>query len=217
MQALSKKYKGYSITQAAEQGGKSFFTLFKEKKGAGPYIALHLAALSRFLNLKSGLTDEHIEFIIDKLETDEEYMHLNLADLSVFIDRIKTNRYGNFYENFSATKFFECLNLYCQERTEAIIQRRIEENNSYRANHVPTNTNLPYRLVAEEQPDGGKRMKCVVDEAYLRKDEHRRQRLENINKEEEQKRVFHARVEQIRQERGCTLMEAVEQAKEEGL
>lgn len=95
-------------------------------------LKVHLSALSRFLNLKASLHDEHIAFIVEKMMSDENYRWLNAADLKVFFDRIKMGRYGDFYGNLNTISFFQSLDKYMTERGGEIEQIRIEEAKRHR-------------------------------------------------------------------------------------
>lgn len=121
------KYRGYTPAKAFTSGGKSIYYLAKEQGElrVAAAFSLHLVALSRFLNLKNGLSESHIDYIVDKLLSDYKWM--NLADFAIVIDRIKSAYYGDFYENFNATKFLDIMRKYDLERTEAIIRVRQKE------------------------------------------------------------------------------------------
>lgn len=124
---LAVKYRGYTPAKAFTSGGKSIYYLAKEQGElrVAAAFSLHLVALSRFLNLKNGLSESHIDYIVDKLLSDYKWM--NLADFAIVIDRIKSAYYGDFYENFNATKFLDIMRKYDLERTEAIIRVRQKE------------------------------------------------------------------------------------------
>lgn len=83
-------------------------------------IKLHLAALARFLNLRTTLTDEHIEFIADRMLADDNYKWLKPADLKIFFERIKMGKYGDFYGNLNSISFFQSLDKYMIERNGEI-------------------------------------------------------------------------------------------------
>lgn len=107
-------------------------------------IILHLSALSRFLNMRSSLTDEHIEFIADTMLSDENYKWLKPADLKIFFDRLKSGFYGDFYGNLNSISFFNSLNKYMIERNGEIERLRMKEAQEHRRD--PADTKLPYYI-----------------------------------------------------------------------
>ena len=111
-------------------------------------IILHLSALSRFLNLRTALTDEHMEFIAEKVMSDENYKWLKPADLKIFFDRIKMGRYGDFYGNLNSISFFQSLDKYMIERNQEIERMRVQEQKE-QAENFRQSTVLPYFINAE--------------------------------------------------------------------
>lgn len=131
---LARRYRSVNSPALCFQSGeKSIFAITKEvgEEEMEATFTLHLVALSRYLNLKNGLTDEQIDFVVEKLLT--EYKWLNMADFALVIDRIKSNYYGSFYENFSGQKFLEIMQQYDYERTCEIERIRDEENQAHRS------------------------------------------------------------------------------------
>lgn len=88
---------------------------------------MHLSALSKFLGLRDTLTNEHIEFIAEKMVSSPDYKWLKPADLKIFIDRIKMGKYGDFFGNMNTISFFQSLDKYMIERGGEIERIRIEE------------------------------------------------------------------------------------------
>lgn len=93
---------------------------------------MHISALSRFLGLKNTLTDEHIDFIADKIVSDQYYKWLKPADLKIFFDRIKMGHYGDFYGNLNSISFFQSLDKYMIERNSEIERLRVKEAKNHR-------------------------------------------------------------------------------------
>lgn len=106
-----------TIAQAFQLQESPLAKLKGDVKGS---IKLHLAALARFLNLRTTLTDEHIDFIADKIVSDQYYKWLKPADLKIFFDRIKMGHYGDFYGNLNSISFFQSLDKYMIERNGEI-------------------------------------------------------------------------------------------------
>lgn len=90
-------------------------------------LIMHLSALSKFLGLRDTLTNEHIEFIAEKMVSSPDYKWLKPADLKIFIDRIKMGKYGDFFGNMNTISFFQSLDKYMIERGGEIERIRIEE------------------------------------------------------------------------------------------
>ena len=106
-----------TIAQAFQLQESPLANLKGDVKGS---VKLHLAALARFLNLRTTLTDEHIDFIADKMISDQYYKWLKPADLKIFFDRIKMGHYGDFYGNLNSISFFQSLDKYMIERNGEI-------------------------------------------------------------------------------------------------
>lgn len=116
--SLSKRYK--NVTTIAQAFALDEAPIAKTQGDVHGTIVLHLSALSRFLNLKVSLTDEHIDFIADKILSDDYYKWLKPADLKIFFDRIKMGRYGDFYGSLNSISFFQSLDKYMVERNGEI-------------------------------------------------------------------------------------------------
>lgn len=127
--SLSKRYA--AITTIAQAFQLQEAPLARLQDGVRDSIILHLGALARFLNLRSTLTEEHIEFIADKILADEYYRWLKPADLKIFFDRIKMGKYGDFYGNLNSISFFQALDRYMIERNGEIERLRVEERERY--------------------------------------------------------------------------------------
>lgn len=123
--SLSERYK--EVTTIAQAFQLQEKPLAKAEGNVRGSIILHLGALARFLNLKATLTDEHIEFIADKILSDTYYKWLKPADLKIFFDRIKMGRYGDFYGNLNSISFFQSLDKYMIERNSEIERVRVQE------------------------------------------------------------------------------------------
>lgn len=127
--SLSKRYE--HITTIAQAFQLKEAPLARLQDGVRDSIILHLGALARFLNLRTTLTEEHIEFIADKILSDDYYKWLKPADLKIFFDRIKMGRYGDFYGNLNSISFFQSLDRYMIERNGEIERLRVEERERY--------------------------------------------------------------------------------------
>lgn len=139
--SLSERYK--EVTTIAQAFQLQEKPLAKAEGNVRGSIILHLGALARFLNLKATLTDEHIEFIADKILSDAYYKWLKPADLKLFFDRIKTGKYGDFYGNLNSISFFQSLDKYMIERNGEIERVRVQEQKE-RAEDLKQAGNLSY-------------------------------------------------------------------------
>lgn len=133
-------------------------------------VAVNLMECSRFLNLKNGLTAEHVEFAVDVIM--EEYPWMTMGDLNLIIRRIKMGS-REVYENFTAAKLLQAVKAYDLERDEAVAAARSRENGRHRA-AMRGVARLPYRIV-----DG----RIVMDGEYLdaqrgESDDERKSRIE---------------------------------------
>lgn len=173
---LARRYRGCTPALAFQSGEPSIFELIKQQgeDEVEAIFTLHLVALSRYLNLKAGLTEEQIDFVVEKLVTD--YQWLKMADFAIVIDRIKSNYYGSFYENFSGQKFLDIMQQYDCERTSEIERIRDEENQSYRS----TNTlyDQPIAEVAKLLD------KWRVQSASAQAENNRKREADSIRREE---------------------------------
>ena len=127
--SLSERYA--AITTIAQAFQLQEAPLARAQGNVRKSIILHLGALARFLNLRTTLTEEHIEFIADRILADDYYKWLKPADLKIFFDRIKMGRYGDFYGNLNSISFFQSLDRYMIERNGEIERLRVEERERY--------------------------------------------------------------------------------------
>lgn len=201
--ALAMEYRGFTPALAFRHDAPTIKELC-DKEGVEEVEAtftLHLVALSRFLNLKAGLTEEQIDYIVGKLTTD--YKWFKMADFAIIIDRIKSAHYGTFYENFNATKFLEVIQQYDIERNEAIERMRIEEKEAASKTLANATANLPYTI-----KDG----RIVLNKAMNEEAERRKAaEMETARKEAVKRKIFNDAM-QIQRESGCTIQEAYELA-----
>ena len=196
--SLSERYREVTtIAQAFQLQEAPLANLKGDVKGS---IKLHLAALARFLNLRSTLTDEHIDFIADKMLSDQYYKWLKPADLKIFFDRIKMGHYGDFYGNLNSISFFQSLDKYMIERNGEIESLRMQEAIKQREEIRQTKV-LNYFINKEGKIEYTDAKKAQIAEEERRKTE--------INAETKRKQNAHAcwltddeknRVEQIMDE-----------------
>lgn len=209
---LARQYRDYTPALAFQCKEPTISALIKEN-GADEVEAtftLHLVALSRYLNLKAGLTEDQIDYIVEKLTTD--YKWLKMADFAIIIDRIKSNKYGDFYENFNGNKFLDILAKYDVERTMEIERIRTEENNIHKAewrNLKPAS--LPYYLDEEGRFHLTEKEEQRIEKEQAEKAaaEAERQRRENLSRE------VMERAYRIQEEQGCTIQQAYDIATKE--
>ena len=174
--SLSERYKEVkTIQQAFVLPEKALAKTEGDVRGS---IILHLSALARFLNLKATLTDEHIEFIADKILSDEYYKWLKPADLKIFFDRIKMGKYGDFYGNLNSISFFQSLDKYMIERNGEI--ERLREQEAKQKRDELKDIRMPYFVNKEG------RLEWTAAEKQRQADEQRRK--EDIEAENRRKR-----------------------------
>ena len=174
--SLSERYK--EVTTIAQAFQLQEKPLAKAEGNVRGSIILHLGALARFLNLKATLTDEHIEFIADKILADQYYKWLKPADLKLFFDRIKMGKYGDFYGNLNSISFFQSLDKYMIERNGEIEHVRVQEQKE-RAEDLKQAATLSYFI--------NKEGKIEYTPAKLEAMERERQRKEEIAAETRRK------------------------------
>lgn len=213
--SLSERYK--DVTTIAQAFTLQEAPLAEIKGDVKTSVKIHLSALSRFLNLRATLTEEHIDFIADKLLSDQYYKWLKPADLKIFFERIKMGHYGDFYGNLNSISFFQSLEKYMNERSNVIEQIRINEAKQQRENmrqspalnyFINKDGRIEYteeykaRLAAEEKKKSG-----------LASETHRMQTvavsLNNFTEEES------ARIKEIMDEWDVPYNEAVKMFKKE--
>jgi len=177
-------------------------------------FTLHLVALARFLNLSKTLTEEHIDFIVLKLTTDENYKWLKMADFAILIDRIKSGKYEKFYENFNATKFLECLDKYCEERTDELVRIRQEQRNASEIGGVePSRVKLNYFINSLGKVELTPEEQAKVDK---KRRERENQRKDAVMRADISRRLME-RAEQLRKEQPMSIMEAYEKVTKEAM
>ena len=174
--SLSERYK--EVTTIAQAFNLKEAPLAKIEGDVKGSIMMHLSALSRFLGLKATLTMEHIEFIADKILSDEYYKWLKPADLKIFFDRIKTGKYGDFYGNLNSISFFQSLDKYMIERNGEI--ERLREQEAKQKRDEMKEIRMPYFVNKEG------RLEWTAAEKQRQADEQRRK--EEIEAENRRKR-----------------------------
>jgi hypothetical protein len=212
---LARQYRGFTPALAFQSDEPTINALIKEQgiDEVEATFTLHLVALSRYLNLKAGLQEDQIDYIVEKLTTD--YKWLKMADFAIIIDRIKSNQYGEFYENFNGNKFFDILAKYDVERTMEIERIRTEENNvckqEWRELRPAACSILPYyidkegcfHLTEKEQ------QRIENEQAEKKAAEEERQRRKELS------RAIMDRAYRIQVEQGCTIQQAYDIATQE--
>lgn len=141
-------------------------------------------ALSKYLNLKQGITQDQVDIVVRTLMNDEEYKHLNMADFNLIITRIKENRYGDFYGSFTGSKFLEICDQYNRERLMAIERYRQQECWGHRsktegmANESIINLvkNMHMRRISAIEEDKKRKEAHAKRQAYV---EQERERIAN--------------------------------------
>lgn len=211
--SLSERYREVTtIAQAFQLQEEPLAKLKGDVKGS---IKLHLAALARFLNLRSTLTDEHIDFIADKIVSDQYYKWLKPADLKIFFDRIKMGHYGDFYGNLNSISFFQSLDKYMIERNGEIERFRMQEAARQR-DEIKQQMSLGYFINKDGRIEYTDAKKAQIAEEERRKTE--------INAETKRKQNAHAhwltedekiRVEQIMEEWDMPYPDAVRMLRKE--
>lgn len=174
--SLSERYK--EVTTIAQAFNLPEAPLAKTQGNVKDSIMIHLSVLARFLGLKNTLTLEHIEFIADKILSDQYYKWLKPADLKIFFDRIKMGRYGDFYGNLNSISFFQSLDKYMIERNQEIERVRVQEQKE-RAEDLKQAGNLSYFINTSG--------KIEFTSAKLAAMERERQRKEEIAAETRRK------------------------------
>lgn len=144
---------------------------------------MHLSALSKFLGLRDTLTNEHIEFIAEKMVSSPDYKWLKPADLKIFIDRIKMGKYGDFFGNMNTISFFQSLDKYMIERGGEIERIRIEEAKRLKAD-MKQSTVLNYFINKEGRIEYTDAKKAQISDDKARK--------EKLSAETQRKQNAHA-------------------------
>lgn len=90
-------------------------------------IALNIAALDRFLNLKNPLTEEQIDFVADQI-VEEFGGALTMADVHVVLRNVKAGKYGKFYERLSAPTILDWFRQYYEARLDAAERYSLNED-----------------------------------------------------------------------------------------
>lgn len=131
---------------------------------------MHLSALSKFLGLRDTLTNEHIEFIAEKMVSSPDYKWLKPADLKIFIDRIKMGKYGDFFGNMNTISFFQSLDKYMIERGGEIERIRIEEAKRHKED-LKAAVKLNYFINKDGKIEYTEAKKAQIEEEERRKAE----------------------------------------------
>lgn len=174
--SLSERYR--DITTIAQAFTLDEPALAKTQGNVRDSIIMHLSALARFLNLRNSLTDEHIEFIADRILKDEYYRWLKPADLKLFFDRIKMGKYGDFYGNLNSMSFFQALDRYMIERNQEIERVRVQEQKQH-ASDIKQAVTLSYMV--------GKDGRITFNEAKIKELERKQAKREAIEAETRRK------------------------------
>lgn len=211
--SLSERYR--DVTTIAQAFQLQEAPLAKTQGDVKRSLIMHLSALSRFLGLKNTLTDEHVDFIADKILSDQYYKWLKPADLKIFFDRIKMGHYGDFYGNLNSISFFQSLDKYMIERNGEIESLRMQEARKQREEMKQTKV-LNYFINKEGKIEYTDAKKAQMAEEKARKDK--------IDAETQRKHDVHAsgltedekiRVEQIMAEWDMPYPDAVRMLRKE--
>lgn len=90
-----------------------------DEKAVYNVIGLLLSQMVVDMHMDNGLTDNNVRSIATRLTIDEEVRWwLTLPDIALLCRKIVEGDFGKFYGHFGVAEFNNCLNQYCQERTE---------------------------------------------------------------------------------------------------
>lgn len=188
---LSKHYKAYNTPALCFQSKEqSLLALSRESRRQDVEFALsiHITALNDYLCQKSGMKRDHVEFVVGVIL--DEYKWLNMADINLIINRIKSNYYGEFYENFNGQKLLGIFAKYNEERMCEIERIRDEENQGYRRTPI-----TGYYSSAKEFYDTHKSVIEVEEEERkereLQRQEEYKQHLAKMKKIEDEALRIH--------------------------
>lgn len=208
---LTARYRGTTALDAFKSDEQSLLSMTKSagEEMVQDMLYLHLDAFNRFLNLKNGMTEEQITYVVDTLMHDPIYKHWSMGDIYIIIDRIKSGKCGKLYESMSATKFLEACLEYDAERTAAIEQYQAESNNKHIFDRPDAGSSkLPYYIVKDA--DGRTHIEFTAKHKAKMAEEEAKAKAVEAENQRKQTLVADIRkqAERLQQEEGISLADA---------
>ena len=117
--------------------------LTKSEDGYKQILAVLSIALQKtfaVFNLKRGMNDDQIIDLAEQIIEESRADNLSIEDVLLFLDQLKTGKYGKLYDRLDMPLFFELMEHYREERHLAMLYLRYEAESNYKALGDPTRT-----------------------------------------------------------------------------
>ena len=97
-------------------------------------ICLIILDLTKWFNVKNNISETQLYSLASMIMN--EYKHLNLLDLGICFKFAKLGKYGKVYDRLDGGLILEWLNRYDADKTEIIVNRRLQQNNEYKGDNT---------------------------------------------------------------------------------
>lgn len=165
----------------------SLLTMAREnRKSVVALVALHIAALDKFLSLKNRLSNEALDFIAEEV-VDSFGGALSFIDVDLVMRKAKRGEYGEFYERMSAPQIIGWFREYFDERLDAAEAHSIQEDKRRysEGDGAAVLRNLGYKLDEEGRVYSDGHGNCAVDRERVARAEEARKEERGSGKDEE--------------------------------
>lgn len=96
-------------------------------------ICLIILELTKWFNVKNNITETQLYSLAHMILS--EYKHFNLLDIGLCFKFAKLGKYGKVYDRLDGGLILEWLNKYDADKTENIVNKRLQQNNEYKGDN----------------------------------------------------------------------------------
>jgi hypothetical protein len=113
-----------------------------DREGLQKVFAAQIAFALEYFNLRYGLSPIQLGILSDEIIDDAESDKLSVQDVYIFLGQLVTGKAGKIYDRLDIPTFMELFENYRQERHEAYINLKFEQDSQYKTYGNPERTTV---------------------------------------------------------------------------
>lgn len=106
-----------------EEGYKQVYTI----------LTYYLAKTFTNLNLRKGMNEDQLLNLVEKIIEESVEDNLSIEDVMLFLEQLETGKCGKIYDRMDMPTFFEMFEVYREQRHQALLHKRIEQEVYYKS------------------------------------------------------------------------------------